>query len=98
MTSSAWPVQGGDLLDWTSEAGINETAFLQRIEALSQLGYSVLLCVPILCARCAASTLSFAIVVTCSDASGKCVASGLAAGERTAALQLSCATDDSVTG
>ena len=36
-------VQGGDLLDWTSNAGINEAGFLQRIEALSQLGYSVLL-------------------------------------------------------
>ena len=33
-----------DLLDWTSNAGINEVALLQRIEALSQLGYSVLLC------------------------------------------------------
>ena len=40
----SWPwMQGGDLLDWTSNAGINEAGFLQRIEALSQLGYSVLL-------------------------------------------------------
>ena len=40
----SWPwTQGGDLLDWTSNAGINEAGFLQRIEALSQLGYSVLL-------------------------------------------------------
>ena len=39
-------VQGGDLLDWTSNAGINEAAFLQRIEALSKMGYSVLLCAP----------------------------------------------------
>ena len=40
---SAFAVQGGDLLDWTSESGIQEDAFLQRIEALSTMGYSVLL-------------------------------------------------------
>ena len=36
-------VQGGDLLDWTSDHGIQEEAFIQRIEALSTMGYSVLL-------------------------------------------------------
>ena len=35
--------QGGDLLDWTSDHGIQEEAFIQRIEALSTMGYSVLL-------------------------------------------------------
>jgi len=35
--------QGGDLLDWTSDSGIQEQAFIQRIEALSTMGYSVLL-------------------------------------------------------
>ena len=35
--------QGGDLLDWTSDHGIQEDAFIQRIEALSTMGYSVLL-------------------------------------------------------
>jgi hypothetical protein len=35
--------QGGDMLDWTSDNGIREDVFLQRIEALSTLGYSVLL-------------------------------------------------------
>lgn len=35
--------QGGDLLDWTSDSGIQEAAFIQRIEALSTMGYSVLL-------------------------------------------------------
>lgn len=36
-------VQGGDLLDWTTDHGIQEDAFIQRIEALSTMGYSVLL-------------------------------------------------------
>ena len=36
-------MQGGDLLDWTSDSGIQEAAFVQRIEALSTMGYSVLL-------------------------------------------------------
>ncbi|KAK9815358.1 hypothetical protein WJX72_002256 [[Myrmecia] bisecta] len=36
-------MEGGDMLDWTSDAGIQEDAFLQRIEALSTMGYSVLL-------------------------------------------------------
>ena len=36
-------VQGGDLLDWTNDHGIQEDAFIQRIEALSTMGYSVLL-------------------------------------------------------
>jgi hypothetical protein len=31
------------LLDWTSDHGIQEDAFIQRIEALSTMGYSVLL-------------------------------------------------------
>ncbi len=35
--------QGGDLLDWTTDHGIQEEAFIQRIEALSTMGYSVLL-------------------------------------------------------
>lgn len=35
--------QGGDMLDWTSDNGIREDVFVQRIEALSTLGYSVLL-------------------------------------------------------
>lgn len=35
--------QGGDMLDWTSDNGIQEDVFLQRIEALSTMGYSVLL-------------------------------------------------------
>ena len=36
--------QGGDLLDWTSrDGGIQEESFIQRIEALSTMGYSVLL-------------------------------------------------------
>jgi len=38
-----WP-QGGDLLDWTNrDGGIQEESFIQRIEALSTMGYSVLL-------------------------------------------------------
>ena len=36
-------LQGGDLLDWTNDHGIQEDAFIQRIEALSTMGYSVLL-------------------------------------------------------
>ncbi|KAK9837499.1 hypothetical protein WJX81_007020 [Elliptochloris bilobata] len=36
-------MEGGDLLDWTSDSGIQEAAFIQRIEALSTMGYSVLL-------------------------------------------------------
>ena len=36
-------LQGGDLLDWTSDVGIQEDAFIQRIEALSTMGYSVLI-------------------------------------------------------
>lgn len=37
-------LQGGDLLDWTSrDGGIQEDSFIQRIEALSTMGYSVLL-------------------------------------------------------
>ncbi len=36
--------QGGDLLDWTNrDGGIQEESFIQRIEALSTMGYSVLL-------------------------------------------------------
>ena len=35
--------QGGDLLDWTSDVGIQEDAFIQRIEALSTMGYSVMI-------------------------------------------------------
>ena len=31
------------MLDWTSDHGIQEDAFIQRIEALSTMGYSVLL-------------------------------------------------------
>ena len=38
-----WSAQGGDLLDWTTDHGIQEDAFIQRIEALSTMGYSVLL-------------------------------------------------------
>lgn len=41
--SLAW-LQGGDLLDWTNrDGGIQEESFIQRIEALSTMGYSVLL-------------------------------------------------------
>ncbi|KAK9811197.1 hypothetical protein WJX73_009463 [Symbiochloris irregularis] len=36
-------MEGGDLLDWTSDKGIQEDAFLQRIEALSTMGYSVMI-------------------------------------------------------
>ncbi|KAK9917589.1 hypothetical protein WJX75_006149 [Coccomyxa subellipsoidea] len=36
-------MEGGDLLDWTTDHGIQEDAFIQRIEALSTMGYSVLL-------------------------------------------------------
>ena len=37
-------LQGGDLLDWTNrDGGIQEESFIQRIEALSTMGYSVLL-------------------------------------------------------
>ena len=36
-------MQGGDLLDWTSNNGIQEDAFIHRIEALSTMGYSVML-------------------------------------------------------
>lgn len=35
-------LQGGDLLDWTSNSGIQEGAFIQTIEALSTLGYTVM--------------------------------------------------------
>jgi hypothetical protein len=35
--------QGGDLLDWTSDKGIQMDAFIQRIDALSTMG-----CVPLL--------------------------------------------------
>ena len=35
--------QGGDLLDWTSNNGIQEDAFIHRMEALSTMGYSVML-------------------------------------------------------
>lgn len=35
--------QGGDLLDWTSDKGIQEEAFIQRIDALATMGYTVLL-------------------------------------------------------
>lgn len=31
-------VQGGDLLDWTSDKGIQMDAFIQRIDALSTMG------------------------------------------------------------
>lgn len=36
-------VQAGDLLDWTSNLGIQEDAFIHRMEALSTMGYSVML-------------------------------------------------------
>ncbi|KAL3138844.1 hypothetical protein ABBQ32_005677 [Trebouxia sp. C0010 RCD-2024] len=37
-------MEGGDLLDWTNrDGGIQEESFIQRIEALSTMGYSVLL-------------------------------------------------------
>ena len=37
-------LQGGDLLDWTNrDGGIQEESFIQRVEALSTMGYSVLL-------------------------------------------------------
>ena len=42
-SSSGGVLQGGDLLDWTSDVGIQEDAFIQRIEALSTMGYSVLI-------------------------------------------------------
>jgi len=35
-------MEGGDLLDWTSNSGIQEGAFIQTIEALSTLGYVVM--------------------------------------------------------
>jgi hypothetical protein len=35
-------MEGGDLLDWTSNSGIQEGAFIQTIEALSTLGYIVM--------------------------------------------------------
>ncbi len=31
-------LQGGDLLDWTSDKGIQMDAFIQRIDALSTMG------------------------------------------------------------
>ena len=43
LIASMYACQGGDLLDWTSDSGIQEAAFIQRIEALSTMGYSVLL-------------------------------------------------------
>jgi len=36
-------MEGGDLLDWTSDKGIQMEAFIQRIDALSTMGYTVLL-------------------------------------------------------
>lgn len=36
-------LESGDLLDWTSETGLDEGAFIQRMEALTKLGYIVLL-------------------------------------------------------
>jgi len=36
-------LESGDLLDWTSETGLDESAFLQRMEALTKLGYIVML-------------------------------------------------------
>lgn len=42
-STAAVPVQGGDLLDWTSNNGIQEDAFIHRMEALSTMGYSVML-------------------------------------------------------
>ncbi|CAD7696943.1 unnamed protein product [Ostreobium quekettii] len=36
-------MESGDLLDWTSENGMDESAFLQRMEALNKLGYIVML-------------------------------------------------------
>ncbi|CAD7697368.1 unnamed protein product [Ostreobium quekettii] len=36
-------LESGDLLDWTSETGLDESAFLQRMEALNKLGYIVML-------------------------------------------------------
>jgi hypothetical protein len=36
-------MEGGDLLDWTSDKGIQMDAFIQRIDALSTMGYTVLL-------------------------------------------------------
>lgn len=34
-------LQGGDLLDWTSDKGIQMDAFIQRIDALSTMGCAV---------------------------------------------------------
>ena len=31
-------MEGGDLLDWTSDSGIREDVFIQRVEALSTMG------------------------------------------------------------
>jgi uncharacterized membrane protein YgcG len=36
-------MEGGDLLDWTSNSGIQEDAFLQRIDALATMGYTVMI-------------------------------------------------------
>lgn len=36
-------LDSGDLLDWTSEIGLDESAFITRMEALSSMGYIVML-------------------------------------------------------
>lgn len=36
-------MEGGDLLDWTTNSGIQEDAFLQRIDALATMGYTVMI-------------------------------------------------------
>eukprot|EP00210_Caulerpa_lentillifera_P008861 g8454.t1 len=36
-------LDSGDLLDWTSEIGVDESAFITRMEALSSMGYIVML-------------------------------------------------------
>ncbi|GMH43715.1 hypothetical protein BSKO_11637 [Bryopsis sp. KO-2023] len=36
-------MESGDLLDWTTELGVDEAAFLQRMEAMSRMGYIVML-------------------------------------------------------
>lgn len=36
-------LESGDLLDWTSDIGLDEAAFIQRMEAMSNMGYIVML-------------------------------------------------------
>jgi hypothetical protein len=43
LTTTPEPTQGGDLLDWTSNSGIREDVFIQRVEALSTMGYTVMI-------------------------------------------------------